>query len=336
MTNISIIVPIYNVELSIRKCIESIIEQECENLKIECILVDDCSPDNSMNIIKSILNNYEGEINFCILRHKTNKGLSCSRNTGFNKATGEYVMFVDSDDYLLPNSIRYFFLEMKKYQPIDIVIGNHFDEKNQTNHFPSLKENLFLSNNKEILNYAYEDRLGFYAWNKIVRRSLIVNNNISFIEGQIFEDILWSVAVYQAANTLLVLPTNTYIYKFNPSSIMHTISNKADKTVNSLTFICNKLIEITPSEFSGKCCIFTLRLMTKAVDIAINNKCEKRTIRAFKATRKKLHYITLKRINIVLALFYLTLYWPIKYIQKLSIYRHNYYRISRILYKLTR
>ena len=149
---------------------------------------------------------------------------------------------------------------------------------------------MFLSNNKEILNNAYEDRLGFYAWNKIVRRSLIVNNNISFIEGQIFEDILWSVAIYQAANTLLVLPTNTYIYKFNPSSIMHTISTKADKTVNSLTFSCNKLIEITPSEFIGKCCIFNLRLMTKAVDIAIHNKCEKIRLELLKQQEKS--YIT--------------------------------------------
>ena len=139
MINISIIVPVYNVELSISKCIESIIGQECEGINIECILVDDCSPDNSINIIKSMLSNYDGEINFCLLRHQTNKGLSCSRNTGFNKATGEFVMFVDSDDYLLPNSIRYFFQEMKKYQPIDIVIGNHFNEKKTSKSFPFSK-----------------------------------------------------------------------------------------------------------------------------------------------------------------------------------------------------
>ena len=97
-------------------------------------------------------------------------------------------MFVDSDDYLLPNSVRLFFHEMKKYQTIDIVIGNHFDEERHTNHFPSLTENFFLSNNKDILKNVYEDRLGFYAWNKIVRRSLIVNNNISFIEGVFLEN----------------------------------------------------------------------------------------------------------------------------------------------------
>ena len=288
-----------------------------------------------MNIIENILDNYKGEIHFFILSHQINKGLSCSRNTGFNKATGEYIMFVDSDDYLLPNSIRYFFQEMKKYPSIDIIIGNHFDEKSRTNHFPFLKETYYLSNNKEILDKAYEDRLGFYAWNKIVRRSLIISKNISFVEGQIYEDILWSVAVYQAANSLIVLPNNTYIYKYNQKSIMHTISLRADKTVDSLTYICNKLIDITPTEYLGKCYILSLRLMTKAVDITMHNNCNKNTIHAFKKTRKRLHYLTLKRKNYCLALFYLTLYWPIKYIQKLPIYRHNYYRISRILYKLT-
>lgn len=333
MVNISIIVPIYKVEDYICRCLESIIEQERNYINIECILVDDCSPDNSMNIIYTFLSNYIGKIHFLIVHHDVNKGLSCARNTGFKNSSGEYILFLDSDDYLLPNSIEYFFVEMSKYQTIDIIIGNHFDEKNKTNHFPTLKQNLYFSTNNDILTYAYEDKLGFYAWNKMVRRSLIAKNHISFVEGLIYEDILWSTAIYQAANSLLVLPQNTYVYKYNNSSIMHTISSKADRTINSLSFITDKLFDITPDKYLSKCSIFALRLLTLAVDIEMHNRCKNTTIKSLHKSRNKWHKLTLYKHDIILSLYYFTLYWPLKHIQRFSFYRHNYYRISRVLYK---
>ena len=102
---VSIIVPVYNVEDYIERCMLSIIDQTYPN--IECIIVDDCTPDNSITIIQSLLQQYNGTISFKILKHTTNKGLSESRNTGTEKATGDYIYYLDSDDELTPNCIEH-------------------------------------------------------------------------------------------------------------------------------------------------------------------------------------------------------------------------------------
>ena len=309
--------------------------QECNDIKLECILVDDCSPDKSMSIVRKYLEKYKGTISFIITKHITNKGLSCARNTGLSKATGDYIFFMDSDDYLLPESLKYMYYELQKYPSIDIVIGNHFDEKHNTNHFPSLNKILYMHNNKEIITKALEDRLGFYATNKLIRRSMLKENNISFVEGHLYEDILWSVKVYCHTNSLLVLPNNTYVYTYNQKSIMHTLSSKADKTILSLTFTINHIRSIIPNYLLGKYCVLSLRFMTMATDLAIHNQCKEETLQNLYNIRKRLHLLSLERFNIPLSLYYFTLYWPFYYIQNNSFFRHNYYRISRLLYKIT-
>jgi len=96
---ISIIIPVYNVENYIWKCLDSVIAQKCDGFNIECILVDDCTPDNSMVIVEDVVNNYHGkDVNFVILHHEVNKGMSIARNTGIDASTGDYVCFLDSDD----------------------------------------------------------------------------------------------------------------------------------------------------------------------------------------------------------------------------------------------
>ena len=97
MINISIIVPVYNVEQYISRCIRSIIDQDNSHAIIECLFVDDCSPDNSIQIVRSIVDQYNGNIYFKILIHTENKGLSVARNTGIEAAKGDYILFVDPD-----------------------------------------------------------------------------------------------------------------------------------------------------------------------------------------------------------------------------------------------
>lgn len=95
---ISIIVPIYNVEKYIKSCIDSIIQQDYPN--IECIFVNDCTQDKSMIIVNNCLNKYKGSIEFKIINHENNLGLSAARNTGVKRSTGDYLYFLDSDDEL--------------------------------------------------------------------------------------------------------------------------------------------------------------------------------------------------------------------------------------------
>ena len=119
---ISIIVPVYKVEKYILRCYTSIAKQTYTN--IECIFIDDGSPDNSITILNDLVKQYSGDISFCIIRHEKNKGLSVARNTGINNAKGEYIFFLDSDDEITEHCIRSFVAVINKYQNVDVVQGN--------------------------------------------------------------------------------------------------------------------------------------------------------------------------------------------------------------------
>ena len=94
---ISIIIPIYNAEKYIFRCIKSVMNQKISGFGIECILIDDCSQDDSILIANNIIDDYTGDIIFKMIRNETNKGLSASRNIGIQLSSGEYLFFLDSD-----------------------------------------------------------------------------------------------------------------------------------------------------------------------------------------------------------------------------------------------
>ena len=103
--DVSIIIPVYKVEKYITRCIQSIMNQSCKNIQIECIIIDDCTPDASIDIVNGVLSGYKGDVKFIILRHEKNSGLSAARNTGIKASTGRYLMFVDSDDYITDDAV---------------------------------------------------------------------------------------------------------------------------------------------------------------------------------------------------------------------------------------
>lgn len=119
---VSIIVPCYNVEKYIHRCFDSIVNQTYSN--IECIFIDDCSPDNCFAILNKLIAQYSGKIDFQITRHAQNKGLSAARNTGTLAATGEYVCLVDSDDEITHDCIETLINLSMQYKGVDIVQGN--------------------------------------------------------------------------------------------------------------------------------------------------------------------------------------------------------------------
>ena len=104
-TRISIIIPVYNVEQYVDECLQSVANQTMTE-GIECIIVDDCGQDNSATIAKHFVDSYQGDIRFTFIQREKNGGLSAARNTGIEAATGEYVYFLDSDDYLVPSAIE--------------------------------------------------------------------------------------------------------------------------------------------------------------------------------------------------------------------------------------
>lgn len=118
---ISIIIPVYNVEPYIDECICSVLEQQGDT-PLELILVDDCGEDNSMDIVRERVSNLPPHLTATILQHKKNRGLSAARNTGTAAARGEYILYLDSDDALLPTAISTLLQEAQK-SGADITIG---------------------------------------------------------------------------------------------------------------------------------------------------------------------------------------------------------------------
>ena len=119
---ISIIVPVYNVALYVESCIRSVIRQTYDG-PMECIVVDDCGTDNSMDIVEKLVAEYDGPISFKVLHHEHNRGLSAARNTGMDEAKGDYLFFLDSDDELTEDCIEKLTTPLRDEQ-YDMVLGD--------------------------------------------------------------------------------------------------------------------------------------------------------------------------------------------------------------------
>lgn len=118
---VSIIIPIYNVSDYVKRCMKSVMHQSYDN--IECIVVDDCSPDDSIAKCEKMIADYHGPINFTILHHQCNRGLSAARNTGTDAATGDYILYLDSDDELTSDCIEKLVRPLLNDPTIEMVMG---------------------------------------------------------------------------------------------------------------------------------------------------------------------------------------------------------------------
>ena len=174
MKEISIIIPIYNVEKYVAECLNSVISQTYDHSKIECIIVDDCSPDKSMEIVNEIIREYDGDMAFITCRHEHNQGLSSARNTGISIATGEYLYFLDSDDYIYPNSLELLMEGIGINRDIDMVVGNFFNERIN-------KPQMNIHNNEILksIDLLYFGKMeNKSAWNNLIKRKLFSMHNL--------------------------------------------------------------------------------------------------------------------------------------------------------------
>lgn len=224
---ISVVVPVYNVEEYIEKCILSIMAQVYEG-GIECIVVDDCGADNSMQIAEQLIRNYQGDIVFKTLRHQSNLGLSAARNTGLRNATGDYVMFLDSDDELPKDAIKNLSAPINRIIA-DVVVGEFEIRGKEISLQSAFPPGTMLHNNEILHSYA-SHQWPMTACNKLYRLGFIKDNELSFYEGIIHEDELWSLEIASLAQTLYFTGAKTYIYKIHSGSIttQSTLSKKIE------------------------------------------------------------------------------------------------------------
>ena len=233
MKDVSIIIPIYNVEKYVAECLNSVISQTYDHSKIECIIVDDCTPDRSMDIVNEIIGEYKGEMTFITRRHKENKGLSAARNTGISIATGEYLYFLDSDDYIYPNSIELLMEGVEKNRDIDMVVGNFFDER--INKLQMNIHNNEILKNIDLLCFGKMENKS--AWNNLIKRNLFSMHNLRFPVGRYFEDIVLNYQLFSHVKKVYVVSQCTYFYRDNLNGIIRKHSvEKLSKSIDDYLF----------------------------------------------------------------------------------------------------
>ena len=219
---ISIIVPIYNVAPYINRCLQSIIAQT--NHSFECILIDDCGTDNSMEIVEQFVHCYKGNICFNIIPHQQNQGLSAARNTGIRAATGDYIYFMDSDDAITPNCIETLTHLAEKYPNADyiqgdIVTGNEQLMVGTTD--PDVPE---FCDEKRLLEKIILCKTHRTAWNRLIKRSFLIDNSLFFPIGLLMEDHYWTYFVAKSAHAVVFSHEGTYLYYNNKDSLVNSSS----------------------------------------------------------------------------------------------------------------
>ena len=214
---ISIIVPIYNVENYILDCFMSLINQTYKDIEIIC--VDDCTKDNSISIVKEIC---KIDKRVRIINNEDNRGLGGARNQGIDNALGEYIMFIDSDDYVEHNMLYEMYGAMKENN-VDAVIcgvtmkGYDWSNTHTAFHYECMaKEKKYnISNNKTILTDMWPS-----AWNKLFKMSIIRENNIRFKEKLLYEDHTFFYEYFSRCNSFYYLKRYLYNYRQQrPNSI---------------------------------------------------------------------------------------------------------------------
>lgn len=239
---ISIVIPVYNVEPFIERCLKSVAEQTYKD--IEVIIVDDCSPDNSIAIAENFITTCPRKEMFRFIHHKENGGLSTARNTGIKNATGDYIFFLDSDDYLPIDAINVLSKSCENGKA-DFVVGN-YTVKGTQRRTPKLLLNDCILDTKERIQKAFKERLFFImAWNKLIRRDFILSNNLFFEKGIIHEDDVWSFKTAFAAEYVAIANYTTYYYCIQPDSITGIQSQRSLDCRLKVTKILYDLINST-------------------------------------------------------------------------------------------
>lgn len=220
---ISVIIPVYKVEPYLKKCVDSVINQSYKNLEI--ILVDDCSPDSCPQMCDEYKKT-DGRIK--VIHHAVNGGLSCARNSGIEAASGEYIAFVDSDDFVNPSMIEVLYSELAGNNCDIAVCGVKHIFENDT----VLLSERAAAGRKKIMSgtdavkmiYSDTDSVSFSACNKLYKTALF--DDVRFPSQKLHEDVFTTYKLYFKAERIVFTDTELYYYLQRGGSIMHSQNKK--------------------------------------------------------------------------------------------------------------
>lgn len=215
MTKVSVIVPVYGVEKYIERCARSLFEQTLDD--IEYLFIDDCTPDQSMRVLKNVLEEYPRRKSQVVIhRMMQNSGQAKVREWGMKNVTGEYVIHCDSDDWVDTDMYRVMY-EKAKADNSDVVLCDYYESDgiSHTIHNGCNSEDI-----SKLLNDILFQKVGAMLWNKMFRRGMI-SDKLIYPQGNLWEDMVITVQLLRLCDKISYVNTPYYYYYFNRSSIVN-------------------------------------------------------------------------------------------------------------------
>ncbi|APG72384.1 glycosyltransferase [Lactobacillus delbrueckii subsp. jakobsenii ZN7a-9 = DSM 26046] len=252
---VSVIVPVYNVEKYLTQCIESLIEQSYKNMEI--LLIDDGSTDSSGKLCDRYAQEYANIFTY----HKKNSGLGLTRNYGLERIKGDYVTFVDSDDYLDPEAINQLVCGLDSGKN-DTVIGGFtkITDKGKKLYVESYFEKVVNNDNCYSQIFCHmlgsspvgHDSIKASVWNVLYSTKIIKENNISFVSEReyISEDIVWDSDYFKYSKSVKVISSSLYYYRSNPNSLSKTY--RPDRFKRCISFFEYMIDKISKTEIEDE------------------------------------------------------------------------------------
>lgn len=238
---VSVIIPVFRVSAYIERCIASVAHQTFTD--VECLMIDDASDDDSIERAATWLRDHTGPIHFRTILHDRNVGLSAARNTGILAAQGDYLFFLDGDDALPIDSLERLMQVATRFPDVDMVQGgSEIIGSTDNNQRYLLRQRLpdFSSDEAWIGKSLLERKLiPVTSWNKLIRRTWLMDNNLLFKEGLLHEDEHWTYMAAAFVHSMAFCKETTYSHFVNEGSIMRS---QADKSIQSWMVILEECV----------------------------------------------------------------------------------------------
>ena len=251
--NISIIIPTYNVSKYIEKCLLSVLNQDFEG-PIEILVIDDCGNDDSISKVETIISQHpRGEL-ARVIHHEANKGLGPSRNTGVENAQGQYIFFLDSDDWISPNCLKLLYNKIIDTNA-DVVVGSVLRVEEDTERVISRNiypEVVVAEPACGVYTITHSPDFHIEVWNKLYKSSFLRDNKICFVH-RIFEDYYFDFRLRASASKIAFIPDVTLYYNIRQGSILTNLkaSKGTDESVRTFCEIIKYLQQMVVNEYSS-------------------------------------------------------------------------------------
>ena len=280
---ISVGIPVFNVSKYIRKCILSVLNQTFDG-SFEIIVIDDQSPDNSIDIVRELKGSHPLGNRIRILEQPENLGCWAARNRILQEANGKYIYFLDADDYIIPNALEMLYEYAEKHEA-EAVYGSvvSVNEKGEYITFSQGDMKLpfkVLIGKDQLALFANQNThptLYNFIWNVLLRKDFIKSNNLQFKETRFADDILFETDMQPLIERAVLLPDETYYYVLRDGSLsnyqkrQHIDLAEIEQYINVYTYIKNQVRELKDKPYFETRCVKVMKYMFFIICGAIHN-----------------------------------------------------------------